>query len=88
MLASVFGIPTRVHMAPGEATSLGAAITAGVGAGLFESYEQAAKIVRERSNHQVNEQAKEQYKKVFKLYKQIYSRMKPIFDGMADMSGT
>ncbi|MDO4549403.1 MAG: FGGY family carbohydrate kinase, partial [Clostridia bacterium] len=88
MLASVFGIPTRVHMSPGEATSLGAAITAGVGAGLFESYEKAAQIVRERSNHPVNELAHEQYKKAFDVYKRIYSRMKPLFDQMAEMSGT
>lgn len=83
IFASVFGVPTSVHYAPGEGTSLGAAMTAGVGIGLFKDYEQAAGIVRARSQHQVNPAWADKYKKVYEIYSGIYERMKPVFDGIA-----
>ena len=86
ILANVFGIQTRVHMAPGEATSLGAALSAGVGAGLFRDYDEAVSVVRARSNHAVNPAMHEKYKKIFPLYKAMYDRLKPLFDGIAEMS--
>ncbi|MEF9895911.1 MAG: FGGY family carbohydrate kinase [Clostridia bacterium] len=88
MMANVFGIPTRVHMAPGEATSLGAALSAGVGVGLFDSYAQAASVVHERSRHAVNPESYEKYQRFFALYKQMYARLKPIFDGIAAEANT
>lgn len=83
IFASVMDIPVQVHMSPGEGTSLGAAMAAGVGIGLFESYEQAASIVRTRSTHEVNPAWAEKYKQIFALYKQIYPAVKPLFDGIA-----
>jgi xylulokinase len=46
MLADQFDLPTRVHAQPREATSLGAAMAAGVGVGLFADYAQAAQMAR------------------------------------------
>lgn len=83
IFASVFGIPTSVHYAPGEGTSLGAAMTAGVGIGIFKDYEQAASIARTRSQHAVNPAWADKYERVYELYSGIYERMKPIFDGIA-----
>lgn len=51
MLASMIGVPTRIHAYPASATSLGAAIAAGVGVGLFDGYELAALVVRVSSEH-------------------------------------
>ena len=85
MLASIFGLETRVHQAPGETTSLGAAIAAGVGVGLFESYEQASDVVRARSVHPVNPQWQEAYQQYYPLYAQIYERIKPINDQIAEI---
>ena len=83
ILASVFDQPVSVHKTPGETTSLGAAIAAGVGVGMFESYEQAAQIVRTRSRHEVNPVWRDTYKKMYPLYAMIYERMRPITDGLA-----
>ncbi|HIS04174.1 MAG TPA: hypothetical protein IAA75_09805 [Candidatus Pullichristensenella avicola] len=83
ILAAVYGQPLNVHMTPGETTSLGAAITAGVGVGLFESYAQAAGVVRSRSSHAVNPLWRETYAKMYPLYAMIYERMRPITDGLA-----
>lgn len=87
ILANVFGVPTQVHMAPGEATSLGAAMAAGVGVGLFSSFEEAAKMVAARSHHQCNPKQQEKYRQVYALYKQIYGCLKPLFDGIAAQEG-
>ncbi len=83
IFASVFGLPVRVHMAPGEGTPLGAAIAAGVGVGVFGSYEEAAAIVRTRSAHEPNPAWVQRYEQVFDVYSKIYCRMKPLFDGIA-----
>jgi xylulokinase len=83
IFASVFGVPTSVHYAPGEGTSLGAAMTAGVGIGIFKDYAEAAGIVRTRSQHAVNPAWADKYKKVYAIFSGIYDRMKPVFDGIA-----
>ena len=83
MLASIYGLETKVHQSPGETTSLGAAIAAGVGVGMFGGYEEAAGVIASRSTHQVNPQWKAVYDKYYPLYAQIYERVKPINDGIA-----
>ena len=72
-----------MHKSPGETTSLGAAIAAGVGVGLFESYEQAAQMVKTRSSHAVNPAWREAYAQMYPLYAMIYERMRPITDRLA-----
>ncbi len=83
IMASVFGVETRVHKVPGEATSLGAAITAGVGVGLFEDYHAASRTAQARSVHPVNPAWQAKYEKVFPVYAKIYEGLKPVFDGIA-----
>lgn len=84
ILASAFGVETRVHSQPGEATSIGAAIAAGVGVGLFESYADAAKMIRTRSHHAVNPAWAEAYRNAFPIYARMYERLKPLFDEVAN----
>lgn len=83
IMAGVFGVETRVHQTPGESTSLGAAIAAGVGVGIYPSFEEASRIVRERSVHPVNPAWADRYREVFAIYSSIYERLKPVYDGIA-----
>ena len=83
ILAAIYGQEVRVHKSPGETTSLGAAIAAGVGVGLFESYEQAAQMVKTRPSHAVNPAWREAYAQMYPLYAMIYERMRPITDRLA-----
>jgi len=83
IMASVFGVETRVHRFPGEATSLGAAIAAGVGVGMFEGYHKASEMAQARSNHSVRPEWREKYEQIFPVYARIYEGMKPVFDGIA-----
>ena len=83
ILASVFGTQTRVHSAPGECTSLGAAIAAGVGVGLFQDYAQGAKMARTRSTHEPNEAWMEKYREIYPIYARMYGQLKPLYDEIA-----
>lgn len=85
MLASVFDITTRVHQSPGETTSLGAAMTAGVGAGIFNSYSDAAGVVNARSIHVPNPQWQEIYKKTYPIYADIYNHIRPLNNRIANL---
>ena len=83
ILAAVFGMTTKVHRAPGECTSLGAAILAGVGVGIFASYEDAASVITTRSTHQVNPGWKKVYDEIYPIYKDMYEHIRPLSDRIA-----
>ena len=85
IIAGAFGLTTTVHRTPGETTSLGAAIAAGVGVGLFRDYTEAAGILTPRSTHPVNAQWQEAYKKVYAIYADIYRQIKPLNDRIAQL---
>ena len=86
MLASIYGLATQVHRNPDEATSLGAAIAAGVGVGLFNSYDDAASMVTARSTHAVNPQWQAVYQSVYPIYADIYERLRPLNNRIAALS--
>ena len=74
-----------MHKAPGECTSLDAAFVAGVGAGIFSSYEEAAKVVKARSTHPVNPVWQAAYAETYAIYRDIYERMQPLTDRIAQL---
>ena len=82
MLASLIGIPVRRHSRPGEGTSLGAAIAAGVGMGMFD-YRKAASLIRSGAGYEPDAAMRQAYERVFPIYRDIYARMKPLFDRAA-----
>ena len=86
MIASIFGITTQVHRMPGESTSLGAAIAAGVGVGLFSDYTDAAHMVTARSTHPVNPQWQAAYKQVYAIYADIYEQLRPLNNRIAALN--
>lgn len=83
MLASIFNLTTKVHQAPGETTSLGAAIAAGVGIGIFNDYSEAAGVVNARSVHPPIPQWQKAYREIYEIYADIYDRIKPLNDRIA-----
>ena len=85
ILSACYGLTTRVHRAPGECTSLGAAILAGVGVGIFSSYEDATAIVSARSTHPVNPVWQKVYGEIYPIYHDIYERIRPLNDRIANL---
>ena len=79
----MFNMTARVHQAPGETTSLGAAIAAGVGVGVFKGYSEAGEEIRARSTHQPNPQWRDAYAQLYPIYADIYAQIKPLNDRIA-----
>ncbi|MDN5277074.1 MAG: xylulokinase [Clostridiales bacterium] len=87
IMCNVYGKPIRVHSFPGEATSLGAAIAAGVGVGIFESFEDAARIIRYQRFCQPVPSEVQAYQNYYRIYNMMYRQLKPIYDEIARLMG-
>lgn len=75
---------TRLGSAQGPA--LGAAILAGVGAGVFESVQSACeKYIKADNTVKYSEETHEKYKIIHKLYKKIYTSLKDDFKMLKDI---
>lgn len=85
MLASVFEVNAQVHATPGESTSMGAAIAAGVGVGIFGSYAEGASVVGTRSTHLINPEWAREYRRIYPIYARMYERLKPLYDEIAQL---
>ena len=62
------------------ATTLGAALLAGVGIGLYKDYKEAvARTIKITRIHEPNMEAHDVYKKYFPIYLEIYEKLKNTF---------
>lgn len=74
--SDVTGKPVTVPSSD-TATTLGAAILAGVGTGFYESYEEAVALtVRETRRHVPNPANREAYDKAYRQYRRLYDSLK------------
>ena len=59
------------------ATTLGAAILAGVGVGMYGSFEEAVGLtVKEKRRHEPNPQHREVYERNYQIYLELYEQLK------------
>ena len=72
MMSSIYGRPVKIPSSPKQATSLGAAIAAAVGAGLFPDYESAASLVQFERNYSLDSEQSAVYEHVFREYQSLY----------------
>ncbi len=83
--ADVTGKTIRVP-ASDNATSLGAAILAGVGTGVYMSFEDAiAKTIQMKREHVPNMENYATYQKYFKIYLEIYVQLKATMSKHAEI---
>lgn len=85
IMCNVYNKPLSVHAHPGEATSLGTAIAAGVGVGIFKSYDDAGDIIRFNRRLEPDTEAVAQYKKYYGVYKMMYPSLKSVYEAMAQL---
>ncbi len=76
MFADIIGVPTFVHAHPREATSMGAMIAAGVGAGVYKSFEDAAKTIQISKTLSPDPAAHKAYESHTKAYRALYPESK------------
>ncbi|MFC4242137.1 xylulokinase [Gryllotalpicola reticulitermitis] len=80
VLSDVWGVPvSRLELAD-EATSVGAAVTGGVGVGLFDGFGLAAARVRRREEQAPDAANHARYVAAHELFLDAYRRLEPWFD--------
>lgn len=83
MMADVYNARIRVPALLEEATSMGAAVTGGVGVGLFQSFDAIDHFIEVKSVHTPNPAAAEQYKPVKEMFELCYQSLLPVYEKMA-----
>ncbi|MGI6526774.1 MAG: xylulokinase [Caldicoprobacterales bacterium] len=84
MLCNVFNMPVRVHQSPGVATSLGAAIAAGIGVGIFKDFTSSVQPDFARQ-YQPDEKQHDEYLKYYTVYSSMYPQLKPLYQEIANL---
>lgn len=80
MKADITGKPIEVP-ASDTATTLGAALLAGIGVGIYRGFEDAvAQTVKVRRKHEPNTKQKDKYDNGYKTYLELYSTLKGIMN--------
>ncbi len=77
--ADIFNLPVKTLTGAAEGGAYGAAIVAGVGAGIFDSVESAAKLLKEESLTMPIAENVAVYEKLFKVYQGLYTDLKDRF---------
>ena len=72
MMSNIYSRPVKIPASPKQATSLGAAMAAAVGAGIFEDYESAASLVRFERRCDPDPDQSRIYDHVFGEYQSLY----------------
>ena len=74
--SDVTGKPIAVPYSD-AATTLGAAILAGIGCGMYSSYEEAVSLtIRETRRHEPDPEPKEAYDRAYRTYRAVYENLK------------
>jgi xylulokinase len=89
MIRDIIGKPMKAHPFPSHAISLGAALAAGVSVGIWRDLSGAVKQVnavleKDKEDIENDEKRSRQYERYFGMYRKLYSRVKPLFDELAD----
>jgi len=72
IMADVYGLPVLRPQLVTEATSLGAAVAAGVGVGIYHDYTVVSDLVAVEEGERPNPDAQRMYEKVYPLFKEAY----------------
>jgi xylulokinase len=87
VICDAIGIPMGIHPFPTHAISLGAAMAAGISAGIWPDFNQAIEAIDFSFEEIRPDHARSsRYEQFFPVYKALYGQLKPIFDSLGDIS--
>lgn len=84
MCADMFGVPARIHQTPHEATSLGAALTAGVGIGWYKNFREAAACVHVQRTYTPDPENTAVYQRHLAVFRSLYPHMRKAYEALYD----
>jgi xylulokinase len=82
IMADAYGLPVLLPAHPEEATSRGAAITAGVGVGLFPDFSVAERIAEVTARQEPRAEAREIYERLLPVFRGAYEGLVEVFEGL------
>lgn len=80
MMADVFGIPVHRPVVLGEAPSMGAAVAAGIGIGLYPGWHMAEQMNPDSEIFEPRPQAQARYAELLAIFDEAYQRLMPVYD--------
>lgn len=80
ILCDIFNVPVNVPNYLEEATSMGAAITAGVGVGAFDSFDVVDKFIKITDRNLPDRENNDKYRKTKELFEEAYISLVPLFE--------
>lgn len=83
IMRDTWNLPLRPHAAPLSATSLGAAMAAGVGVGMFRDLDEATELVRREEPIAASAPRAAVYGELYGIYREVYGTIKPIYEKLA-----
>jgi xylulokinase len=86
IIADIYGRTILVPEHLEEANSLGAAITAGVGARVYKSFDVAEKLVKIARRNHPDARNSRRYELLFDLFKKLYLGLRPIYQELSTVS--
>lgn len=82
IMADIFDTKIIVPSVLEEAGSMGAAITGGVGVGLYQDFEVADRFIQINAIHEPNKENSERYRELRELFDELYYALKPLYKKM------
>lgn len=86
IMADVYRKPIIQPRLLQEANSLGAAIAAGVGVGLFDSFEASKGMVEMVARQETDRSVAETYEGVYGVFKEAYEQLVPVFESLSQLA--
>lgn len=84
LMADVYGMPVRRLRYLEEATSMGAAVLAGVGVGLYPGFERIDEMNPVAATVEPQPDAQRVYQRLAPVFEEAYQRLVPVFDHLAE----
>jgi xylulokinase len=84
ILADVYGTRVLKPTYLEEATSMGAAVTAGVGAGVFDGFDAVSRFLEIDGVHEPNPENHQVYQRLMPLFDACYHALKDVYEKMAE----
>ncbi|HDJ67245.1 MAG TPA: xylulokinase, partial [Nitrososphaeria archaeon] len=85
IMANIYGKRIMVLKYLIEATSLGAAIAAGIGAKLYKDFSVAERLNTVVDTSDPDPKLHEKYEKLYQFFKKLYLTLEPLFDELASI---
>ncbi|MBL7220622.1 MAG: xylulokinase [Phycisphaerae bacterium] len=85
MMADIYNCRIQKLNVLEEATSMGAAVTAGVGAGVFENFDAIDRFISIDSTCQPDADAAAQYEKIKPIFEKCYHALVDVYEDMAEL---